>query len=158
MNKVTLSLNYVILILVKFFFENHLIYSKKKNFKKLGHVDLLQILVSSNCGQSVSLADLSEPGKSRVLRDNLIRDDRLKLAMEIATKCRIETEPVWAAWGILKLKMGLYDDAKEKFKHCLGNFILFLYSFIPLFDLLFLISFFLSFFFLSSFQRKHSRN
>jgi len=88
----------------------------------IGHVDLLQILVSSNCGQSVSLADLNEPSKARVLRDNLIRDDRLKLAMEVASKCRIETEPVWAAWGILKLKMGTYEDAKEKFKHTLVPF------------------------------------
>ena len=58
--------------------------------------------------------------KKRVLRDNLIRDDRFKLAMEVATKCRIETEPVWSAWGIQKLKMGLYEEAREKFKHCLG--------------------------------------
>jgi hypothetical protein len=96
----------------------------------IGHVDLLQILVSSNCGQSVSLADLNEPSKARVLRDNLIRDDRLKLAMEVASKCRIETEPVWAAWGILKLKMGAYEEAKEKFKHTLGLLLLFVCLFV----------------------------
>ena len=33
----------------------------------LGHMDLLRILVSSKCGQTISLIDLNEPSKARSL-------------------------------------------------------------------------------------------
>lgn len=68
---------------------------------------------------------------SRQLRDKLIAEDRMKLAINVATKCNIESEPgkiqntmtlsaAWAAWGLSLLKMGSYVDAKEKFTYCLG--------------------------------------
>lgn len=85
------------------------------------HMEVLRMLVSERCSASVTLADLNEPAKTRVLRDNLIKDDRFRLALEVASKCRIETEPVWAVWGIQKLHLGQYEEAREKFKNCLGT-------------------------------------
>jgi len=86
----------------------------------LSYVDLLRVLVGvKGAAFAMTLADLNEPAKARQLRDNLIKDDRLKLAMDVATKCRIESDPVWAAWGLIKLQQGLYDEAKEKLRHCL---------------------------------------
>jgi len=46
----------------------------------------------------------------------------MKMAIDVATKCNIESEPVWAAWGIALLELGRYPDAKEKFKYCLSTF------------------------------------
>ena len=56
-----------------------------------------------------------------MLRDKLINEDRMKLAIEVAEKCKIETSHVWASWGISLLKMGLYTEAKQKFENCFGK-------------------------------------
>eukprot|EP01088_Endostelium_zonatum_P017284 TRINITY_DN5017_c0_g1_i1.p1 TRINITY_DN5017_c0_g1~~TRINITY_DN5017_c0_g1_i1.p1 ORF type:complete len:2070 (+),score=517.04 TRINITY_DN5017_c0_g1_i1:625-6210(+) len=90
----------------------------------LSHVELLQSLIISKCdlgGDHVSLMDFSDPKKSRLLRDRLISQDMMKMAIDLATKCNIESEPVWAVWGISLLKIGRYNDAKEKFKYCLSS-------------------------------------
>jgi len=55
------------------------------------------------------------------LRDQLARDDRMQLALEIAQRCQIEATPVWAAWGRLKLRMGQYNAARDKFKQYFGG-------------------------------------
>ncbi|KAL6058640.1 Nuclear pore complex protein Nup85 [Balamuthia mandrillaris] len=87
----------------------------------LSHVDLLQALIGSKCEVGyLSLRDLSDKQKARQLRDKLVHADRMKMAIDVATKCGIEAEPVWAKWGIALLKMGRYNDAKEKFKYCLA--------------------------------------
>lgn len=43
----------------------------------------------------------------------------MKLAINVATKCKIEAEPVWSTWGMSLLRMGKYTEAKEKFNYCL---------------------------------------
>jgi zinc finger FYVE domain-containing protein 26 len=85
----------------------------------LGHVELLQSLLISKCPVTVSLKDFSDKKKVRQLRDKLIAEDLMKLATEVASKCGIEAEPVWASWGLQLLKMGRYTEAKEKFVFCL---------------------------------------
>lgn len=57
---------------------------------------------------------------SRHLRDKLISNDRLKFAIDIATKCNILPDPAWLAWGLSLLSLGKYAEAREKFKYCLG--------------------------------------
>eukprot|EP01087_Luapelamoeba_hula_P024804 TRINITY_DN9571_c0_g1_i1.p1 TRINITY_DN9571_c0_g1~~TRINITY_DN9571_c0_g1_i1.p1 ORF type:complete len:900 (+),score=149.53 TRINITY_DN9571_c0_g1_i1:278-2701(+) len=86
----------------------------------LSHVELLQSLIISKCDLGgVSLSHFSDPQKARLLRDKLIAEDRMKLAIDVSTKCGIESEPAWAAWGMALLEMGRYNDAKEKLKYCL---------------------------------------
>ena len=55
----------------------------------------------------------------RGLRDKLIEDERLELAMNISTKCGIDPSAVWSAWGMAKLRVGNYLAAREKFSKCL---------------------------------------
>ena len=55
----------------------------------------------------------------RGLRDKLIEEDRLDLAMNISTKCGIDPSAVWSAWGMAKLRAGNYLGAREKFSKCL---------------------------------------
>ena len=111
----------------------------------LSHVELLQSLIIKKCDLTgVTLSSFSDPQKARYvyfvflffvffynymkhlyirqLRDKLILEDRMKMAIDVATKCNIESEPVWAAWGIALLELGRYPDAKEKFKYCLSTF------------------------------------
>jgi len=86
----------------------------------LSHVELLQSLVLSGTEMTdFSLMDFSDTQKARQLRDRLISGDKMKMALEVATKCNIEREPVWAEWGLSLLEMGFFDEAKEKFKYCL---------------------------------------
>ena len=56
---------------------------------------------------------------SRGLRDKLIEEERLPLAMDISTKCGIDSSAVWAAWGTAKLRAGDYSGARDKFAKCL---------------------------------------
>ena len=54
----------------------------------------------------------------RRIRDQLLHDDRFSLAMEISTKCNLDTTGVWAAWGMSWLKVGNFEKAREKLRHC----------------------------------------
>ncbi|KAN0035791.1 hypothetical protein ACTA71_005082 [Dictyostelium dimigraforme] len=60
----------------------------------LGKVELFQSLVVSKCSGSMSLVDLGDPHK-RQLRDRLIQENRLRLAIDIATKCNIPADSAW---------------------------------------------------------------
>ena len=55
----------------------------------------------------------------RRLRDRLIHEERLPLAMDVSTKCGIDPAGVWAAWGMAALRAGDYSTARDKFSHCL---------------------------------------
>ena len=54
----------------------------------------------------------------RRIRDQLLQDDRFSLAMEISTKCNLDTLSVWASWGMAWLKVGDFEKAREKLKLC----------------------------------------
>lgn len=55
----------------------------------------------------------------RRLRDKLIADERLSLAMEVSTKCGIDPAGVWSAMGFACLHLGDFLGARDKFAHCL---------------------------------------
>ena len=65
---------------------------------------MLQLLLSVVCSR---------------LRDKLIQDERLKLAMDVSTKCGLDPSGVWGAWGLTCIKQGDYAGAREKFGRCL---------------------------------------
>ena len=86
----------------------------------LSHLELYQsLLINEALPLNFKLVDLSDKQKARQLRDKLISEDRMKLAITVATKCNLESDPVWAAWGLALLKLGKYSEAKEKFGYCL---------------------------------------
>ena len=55
----------------------------------------------------------------RRLRDMLIMNERLSLAVEVSTKCGLDPAGVWAAWGMNCLQSGDFMSAREKFSRCL---------------------------------------
>ncbi|KAK8765076.1 hypothetical protein V5799_032316 [Amblyomma americanum] len=61
----------------------------------------------------------SDPGPERKLRDRLMEAERMALALEVSTKCGLETSGVFAAWGLALLRAGDWSSAREKFSHCL---------------------------------------
>ena len=84
----------------------------------LSRVDLLRLLVSSRWTKIPSIQELTKPDLARRIRDRLIQDDRFRLAMEVSTKCQLDTSAVWGAWGMACLKCGDFTTARNKFKHC----------------------------------------
>lgn len=80
----------------------------------------------------VCLADFSDPKKQRLLRDTLVEFKKFALARDIALKCRIEVDSVWAQWylmmlhynsycrGLHLLQKGNFVDARLKFQRCMG--------------------------------------
>ncbi|XP_013400771.1 zinc finger FYVE domain-containing protein 26-like [Lingula anatina] len=84
-----------------------------------GRVEMLNLLVASHCKHIPSLQKLTQLETVRRLRDKLIEDERLSLAMEISTKCGLDPAGVWAAWGKACLKTGDFQAAREKFSRCM---------------------------------------
>lgn len=84
----------------------------------LSRVDLLRLLVSSRCSKIPSIQELTRTDLARRVRDRLVQDDRFKLAMEVSTKCQLDTGAVLAAWGVACLKAGNFVEARSKFKNC----------------------------------------
>jgi len=87
----------------------------------LQDIDLLRSLLQAKCNFHVSLIDFSDKTKLRQLRDKLIKEDKVELAFSLCSKYNLESDPVWAAWGLYLLKAGQYEQAREKFKKCLGT-------------------------------------
>lgn len=105
------------------------VYMRNRLHKEKGPKDLLQMCdVLLTCADllvdlfptNLSLADLNDLAKARALREKLIKADKLEMAMRVAKKCNIETEPMWAAWGLYWIKLGNYNEAKIKFETCFG--------------------------------------
>ena len=87
----------------------------------LARVDLLHDLQLESCNIVCSLEDLADARKARVVRDKLVDLDRMKMATALSTKCAIETEPVWLAWGLRLLRLGDYEAAKDKLNKCIES-------------------------------------
>lgn len=51
----------------------------------------------------------------RRLRDRLIENESLSLAMEVTTKCGLDPGAVWGAWGLAYLQVGKFKEARQKF-------------------------------------------
>ncbi|KAL3872697.1 hypothetical protein ACJMK2_035906 [Sinanodonta woodiana] len=84
-----------------------------------GLVDLLGLLVSDNYRDLPSIHELTKVDSVSRLRDKLIEDERLSLAMEVSTKCGLDPNGVWVAWGMSCLQSGDFPGAREKFSRCL---------------------------------------
>lgn len=84
----------------------------------LSRVDLLRLLVSARYSKIPSIQELTKSDLARRVRDRLIKDDRFGLAMEVSTKCQLDTGAVWSAWGVACLKSGDFMEARSKLKHC----------------------------------------
>ncbi|CAH1802978.1 unnamed protein product, partial [Owenia fusiformis] len=82
-------------------------------------VDLLSLLIKANCKDIPSILELTKIDSLRRMRDKLIEDERLSLAMEVSTKCGLEPMGVWVAWGTACLTAGDFKGAREKFAKCL---------------------------------------
>jgi zinc finger FYVE domain-containing protein 26 len=88
--------------------------------KLLDLLGLLCRLVS--CGISnVTIKDL-ESSRARSLRDRLIDEDQMQLALDVASKCSIETEPVWLRWTTSLLRMAKYEQAHVQYRSFLQPF------------------------------------
>ena len=81
-------------------------------------MDLLRLLVSARYNKIPSIQELTKPDLARRVRDKLIKADRFGLAMEVSTKCQLDTSAVWSAWGMACLKSGEFPEARSKLKHC----------------------------------------
>lgn len=88
----------------------------------LSQVDLIAILVQSDCLALIPTDDLDEH-TLRKLRDLLTEKEQWTLALDVSTKAGLDTQGVWAAWGKACLKVGHFDQAKEKFHHCLDKIV-----------------------------------
>lgn len=106
----------------------------------LRRLDLVRLIVNANCqhllpeemlvGTSTASENASsrrklgrglnsDPAPERKLRDRLMETERMALALEVSTKCGLETSGVFAAWGFALLRAGDWSSAREKFSHCL---------------------------------------
>ncbi|XP_077991490.1 zinc finger FYVE domain-containing protein 26-like [Glandiceps talaboti] len=85
----------------------------------LSRVDVLTMMLSSNYKNIPTIEELTKPESARRIRDKLLQDERLDLALEMCTKCGIDGTAVWAAWGMAHLTTGEYQQAREKFSRCL---------------------------------------
>ncbi|PNF30079.1 hypothetical protein B7P43_G04236 [Cryptotermes secundus] len=84
----------------------------------LSQVDLLNMLVKSGCSALIPAEPLNGHAL-RHLRDRLVEEELWMLAMEVSTKSGLDRNGVWAAWGKACLRAGCWDEAREKFSHCL---------------------------------------
>ena len=76
-------------------------------------------LGSARAGEAAfSLRDLLAPEKARWLRDKLIDNDMLSIAVDVAAQCNISAGRIWSRWGFSMLHMGNYAGAREKFQYC----------------------------------------
>lgn len=88
----------------------------------LSQVDLLATLVQSDCLALIPKDELNEH-TLRKLRDLLTEKEQWTLALDVSTKAGLETQGVWAAWGKACLKVGHFDQAREKLYHCLDKIV-----------------------------------
>jgi hypothetical protein len=86
----------------------------------ISHTELLGQLHAAKCVPvEMSLKDFRNEARTRALRDALIASDDVELALEVATKCRLSSEPVFIAWGVALLELGEYAAARDKFSRCM---------------------------------------
>ncbi|XP_078714419.1 zinc finger FYVE domain-containing protein 26 isoform X2 [Lampetra fluviatilis] len=110
----------------------NLLFNAKMMFSSAGHsqdlgvcdsyisrVDVLKILVSASYRLIPSLYDILRPSAVTRLRDQLIQDERYLLAIEVSTKCGLDTSGVWSFWGMACMRAGCLSSAREKFSRCM---------------------------------------
>ncbi|XP_076283793.1 zinc finger FYVE-type containing 26 spastizin [Lasioglossum baleicum] len=86
----------------------------------LSQIDLIASLVNFDCLHYIPSDNLD--GKAlKKLRDLLIEKEQWILALDVSTKAGLDTQGVWVTWGKTCLKVGYFDEAREKFSHCLDK-------------------------------------
>lgn len=88
----------------------------------LSQVDLIATLIQSDCLALIPTDDLDEH-TLRKLRDLLTEKEQWILALDVSTKAGLDKQGVWAAWGKACLKIGYFDQAREKFYHCFDKIV-----------------------------------
>ncbi|GJM94022.1 hypothetical protein PR202_ga10633 [Eleusine coracana subsp. coracana] len=86
----------------------------------LGRAELLQSLLGS--GILASLDDIADKESAISLRDRLVSDERYSMAVYTCKKCKIDTFPVWVAWGHALVRTEHYAQARVKFKQALQQY------------------------------------
>ncbi|CAF3487332.1 unnamed protein product [Adineta steineri] len=81
-------------------------------------IDILNRLNMANCSLP-ALNDLLQQDTLRKIRNQLLEDERYQLAMDISTKCNLDTQTIWFQWGMAYLHIGQYGEARDKFDKCL---------------------------------------
>lgn len=71
----------------------------------LSQMDLISTLVQSNCLVLIPSDETLDDHSLRKLRDSLIEKEYWTLALDVSTKWRLDTQVVWAAWGMAYLKV-----------------------------------------------------
>ncbi|CAF0855042.1 unnamed protein product [Adineta ricciae] len=81
-------------------------------------VDILNRLNMANCSLP-ALNDLLQQDTLRKIRNQLLDDERYQLAMDISTRCNLDTQTIWFRWGMAYLHIGQFGEARDKFEKCL---------------------------------------
>ena len=85
----------------------------------LSLIDILEQLLLANCSIIPSLNELRNTEQARRIRNRLLEEERHELAMNFSTKCGLDTQSVWASWGLIELRRGNYKEARNKFEKCI---------------------------------------
>jgi len=72
-------------------------------------IDILNRLNMANCSLP-ALNDLLQQDTLRKIRNQLLDDERYQLAMDISTRCNLDTQTIWFQWG-----MGNYISFDREF-------------------------------------------
>ncbi|GIY07381.1 zinc finger FYVE domain-containing protein 26 [Caerostris darwini] len=83
------------------------------------HLDVIKLLVNANCRHLIPREALTNSDIVRKLRDRLLEEERMQLALEISTKFNLEKNGVWSTWGLFCLRAGDWSTARQKFQQCL---------------------------------------
>ncbi|KAF8796021.1 Zinc finger FYVE domain-containing protein 26 [Argiope bruennichi] len=83
------------------------------------HADVINLLVNANCRHLIPREALTNSDTVRKLRDKLLEEERMYLALEISTKFNLDKTGVWSTWGLFCLKAGDWSTARQKFQQCL---------------------------------------
>ena len=97
----------------------------------LSLIDILEQLLLANCSHIPSLYELRNTESARRIRNRLLEEERHELAMNMSTKCGLDTQTVWASWGMLELRRGNYSEARSKFDKCLKGILCLLFECVP---------------------------
>ncbi|XP_076306250.1 zinc finger FYVE-type containing 26 spastizin isoform X2 [Tachypleus tridentatus] len=99
--------------------------ASKKRIDKIDtyirRLNLLKLLVTANCKHLIPSGNLTNNDTVRRLRDCLVKEERLTLALEVSTKYGLDCIGIWATWGMICLRGGDWLAAREKFAHCLKD-------------------------------------
>lgn len=71
-------------------------------------VDILSRLNMANCSLP-ALNDLLQQDTLRKIRNQLLDDERYQLAMDVSTRCNLDTQSIWFQWGMGKLDLFFKD-------------------------------------------------